>query len=99
MQLTLRKCDDRQRVDGIWVAQTLQGEIAIVHLEEELHRGKGVGFGLGEELFAPNYRHYLPGSPDPLDLKGHVQVGIMFYSAIPDARPVSITGKPVSCYN
>ncbi len=53
---------------------------------EELHRGKGVGFGLGEDLFAPNYRHYLPGSPGPLDGKGHEHVSITFYAAIPDAH-------------
>ncbi|SRR6266566_8867603 len=53
---------------------------------EELHWGKGVGFGLEEDLFALNYRHYLPGSPGPLDGKGHEHVSIRFYKDIPDAH-------------
>ena len=49
---------------------------------EEAERG-GV---VGEDLFAPNYRFYVPGSPGPLDRKGYEHFSSMFRSALPDAH-------------
>jgi len=48
---------------------------------EALDRGKGV---VEEDFFAPNYRYYMPGSPDPLDSKAGEQLQTMSYSAFPD---------------
>jgi predicted ester cyclase len=48
---------------------------------EALDRGKGV---VEEDFFAPNYRYYMPGSPDPLDSKTGEQLQTMSYLAFPD---------------
>ena len=48
---------------------------------EALDRGKGV---VEEDFFAPNYRYYMPGSPDPLGSKAGEQLQTMSYSAFPD---------------
>ena len=50
---------------------------------EETEQGKGV---VGEDLFAPTYRHYLPGSSGPLDSKGSEHFSSMFYSAFPPGQ-------------
>ncbi len=45
-----------------------------------------LGGVVGEELFSPNHRFYVPGSPGPLGRKGYEHFSSMFYSAFPDAR-------------
>ena len=57
--------------------------VARRYFEEFLNQGKGVA---GEDLFAPNYRSYFPGSPDPLDKKEHDHVTITFFAAFPDGH-------------
>jgi steroid delta-isomerase-like uncharacterized protein len=49
--------------------------------EESLNTGN---FAVLDELFAPNYRNYFPGMPDPLDREGWQQVVTMFRIAFPD---------------
>ncbi len=46
--------------------------------EQDLRKGP-----LADELCAPGYTAYIPGSP-PMDFEGHSQFGLMFYAAFPD---------------
>jgi ketosteroid isomerase-like protein len=57
--------------------------VARRYFDEFLNQGKGV---VGEDLFAPNYRSYFPGSPGPLDKQEHDHVTITFFSAFPDGH-------------
>ena len=60
---------------------TEENKAIVQRFWEEIERGKGL---VGEDLFAPNYRHYFPGSPAPLDAQGSQNLGSMFWSAFPD---------------
>src|SRR5262245_58167106 len=57
--------------------------VARRYFDEHLAVRRGVG---GEDLFAQNYRHYNPGIPDPLALKGHQDITVKGCAAFPAAR-------------
>jgi predicted ester cyclase len=59
--------------------------IARRYFEEFLHERKGI-VGEDLDLFAPTYQRYFPGSPGPLDLKGHEHISITLCSAYADGR-------------
>jgi steroid delta-isomerase-like uncharacterized protein len=61
-----------------------EGNKAIArHYIEELDRRKGA---VGEDLLAPTYRHYLPGSAGALDRAADQEFHMMFYAAFPDLQ-------------
>lgn len=57
--------------------------VARRYFDEFLNEGKGV---VGDDLFAPTYRSYFPGSPGPLDKQEHDHVTITFFAAFPDGH-------------
>lgn len=41
---------------------------------------------IGRELLSPEFVGHFPGMPEPLNLEGYRQVGLMFRSAFPDIQ-------------
>jgi predicted ester cyclase len=57
--------------------------VARRYFEEYLNEGKGV---IGDDLFAPDYRSYFPGSTGALDKQEHDHFSITFFAAFPDGH-------------
>jgi steroid delta-isomerase-like uncharacterized protein len=60
-----------------------ENKAVIRRLFEESDNRKG---DLPDDLFAPDYVFHFPGSPEPLELQGHVRIARMLYVAFPDLR-------------
>ncbi len=60
-----------------------ENKAVVRRLFEESDNRKGE---LPDDLFTPDYVFHFPGSPEPLDLQGHVRIARMLYAAFPDLR-------------